>query len=379
MKFWVSVCLGLRSFASGEKHRSFGMTTAQGGAARRKTASTRGTMWAMAAVLAVFASAGGEAWAQALREGSSGPGKTPKPALLVLNKADSTLAIVDPATLKVVGKVATGPTPHEVAASADGKTAITTDYGAKRDGTTLTVIDLASQQQVGEVTFPGLSGPHGIVIKGNKAYFTIEGSKEIGIFDFVAQNIDFQLSIGQKRPHMLVMSKDGKSMYVSNIDSDTVAIEEMKKKPTQWAATIVKVGKGPEGIDLSPDGIEVWAANSGDGTVSIIDTGTRKVTQTVDVKTKHSNRVKFTPNGKLVLISDLEAGDLVVMEAGPRKEVKRIHLGKSPEGILVQPDGSRAFVAVSGDNKVAVVDLKTLEVTGTFETGKEPDGMAWAE
>jgi YVTN family beta-propeller protein len=168
-------------------------------------------------------------------------------------------------------------------------------------------------------------------------------------------------------------------MYVSNIDSDTVAIEEMKKKPTQWAATIVKVGKGPEGIDLSPDGMEVWAANSGDGTVSIIDTGTRKVTQTVDVKTKHSNRLKFTPNGKLVLISDLETGDLVVLEAGPRKEVKRIHLGKSAEGILVQPDGSRAFVAVSGDDKVAVVDLKTLEVKGTFETGKEPDGMAWAE
>ena len=305
--------------------------------------------------------------------------KTPKPALLVLNKADSTLAIVDPATLKVVGKVETGPTPHEVAASADGKIAITTNYGANHDGTTLTVIDVEKQDGIGQVTFPGLSGPHGIVILGNKAYFTIEGSKSLAVFDFVAQSIDLQLSIGQKRPHMLVLAKNGKTIYISNIDSDTVSVEQMKKKPTDWMATTVKVGKGPEGIDLSPDGMEVWAANSGDGTVSIIDTGLRKVSQTIDVKTKHSNRLKFTPDGKMVLISDLATGDLVILNASSRKEIKRINLGKSAEGILMQPDGTRAFVAVSGDDKVAVVDLKRLEVTGTFTTGKEPDGMAWAE
>ncbi len=202
--------------------------------------------------------------------------KTPSPALVVLNKADSTLAIVDPATLKVVAKVGTGPTPHEVAASADGKIAITTNYGANRDGTTLSVIDLVKQNEIGQVTFPGLSGPHGIAIVGDKAYFTIEGNQSMGVFDFVAQNLDLQIAIGQKRPHMLVLAKDGRSIYISNIDSNTVAIEQMKK-PTEWTATIVKVGKGPEGIDLSPDGREVWAANSGDGTVSIIDTGTRKV------------------------------------------------------------------------------------------------------
>jgi YVTN family beta-propeller protein len=139
------------------------------------------------------------------------------------------------------------------------------------------------------------------------------------------------------------------------------------------------VGKGPEGIDLAPDGLEVWAANSGAGTVSIIDATTKKVKETLNVGTKHSNRLKFTPNGKLALISDLGSGELVVLDAGTRKEVKRLKLGKSTEGILVVPDGSKAFVAVSGDNKVAVVDLEKLELTETFETGNDPDGMAWAE
>ena len=121
----------------------------------------------------------------------------------------------------------------------------------------------------------------------------------------------------------------------------------------------------------------MWAANSGDGTVSIIDVTKKKVVAKLDVKTKRSNRVKFTPDGRLVLISDMGSGELVVVDAAGRKEVKRLALGKSAEGILVQPDGARAFVAVSGDNKIAVVDLKTLEVVTTFEVGKDPDGMAW--
>src|SRR5439155_20994664 len=46
--------------------------------------------------------------------------ETPSPALLVLNKEENTLAIVDPATKMVVGRVPTGEAPHEVTVSADG-------------------------------------------------------------------------------------------------------------------------------------------------------------------------------------------------------------------------------------------------------------------
>jgi YVTN family beta-propeller protein len=96
------------------------------------------------------------------------------------------------------------------------------------------------------------------------------------------------------------------------------------------------------------------------------------------VQTKRSNRLKFTPDGKLVLISDLEGGELVVLDRASRKEIKRIRLGRNPEGILMAPDGARAYVAVAGDNEVAIIDLKTLEPMGRISTGAGPDGMAWA-
>lgn len=308
----------------------------------------------------------------------AGQGKTPKPALLVLNKADSELAIVDPGTLKVVAKVKTGPIPHEVAASADGKLALATNYGPHQDGTTLSVIDLDAQMEIQRVDLKDLVGPHGVQFFRDEFYFTAEGSKKIARYDPTKKLVDWTREIGQNRTHMLVISRDGKKIYTSNVNSDTVTAVEATGG-ANWTNTVIAVGKGPEGIDMSPDGKEVWAANSGDGTVSVIDTGTKKVVATMDVKTKHSNRARFTPNGKLVLISDLGSGDLVVMEAGTRKEVKRLKLGKSAEGILIVPEGSTAFVAVSGDNKVAVVDLNKLEMVTTFETGNDPDGMAWAE
>jgi len=212
-----------------------------------------------------------------------------------------------------------------------------------------------------------------------KAWFTVEGSKKIARYDPGTNQVDWTHEIGQNRTHMLVIARDGRAIYTSNVNSNTVTAVVANADRSQWTNAVIQVGKGPEGIDISPDGLEVWAANSGDGTVSIIDTATKRVKQTIDVGTKHSNRVKFTPDGKRALISDIATGELVVVDVAARTVVKRLKLGTSAEGILIVPDGSRAFVAVSGDNQVAIADLKTLEVTKTFVTGKDPDGMAWGE
>jgi YVTN family beta-propeller protein len=302
---------------------------------------------------------------------------TPSSALLVLSKDENALVMVDPATLKVLAKVPTGAVPHEVAASADGKVAVVTNYGAHQDGTTLTVIDLVGQKEIHTVELESLKGPHGVVFLGNKAYFTAEGSNAVGRYDPATNRVDWTFTTSQERTHMLVVSRDGHTIFTANVSSNTVTCLKYNPAKDVWSTTQIPTGKGPEGIDMSPDGKEVWAANSNDGTISIIDLQSRKVTQTIDVHTKRSNRLKFTPDGKLVLISDLGNGDLVVVNVATLKEMKRIHLGSSAEGIQIQPDGSRAFVAVSGDNQVAVVDLKTLEVVNRFEVGKDPDGMAW--
>ena len=307
--------------------------------------------------------------------------QTPSPALLVLEKSAEKLAIVDPGTLKIVGRAPSGGAPHEVIASDDGKFAYISNYASQEAGQlrTLSIVDLTAQKTLTPVDLGALRAPHGLAFGDGKVYFTAEANKVIGRYDPATREVDWILGTGQNVTHMIVLSKDLKTIFTSNIGSNTICVIEPGGGRNGWNVTPVPVGKGPEGFDVSPDGKEVWASNSGDGTVSIIDVASKKVVATVDLKTKRTNRLKFTPDGKLVLISDDEGGEVVFVDTATRKERKRLKVGQGPEGTLVQPDGAKAYVSLSRDNAVAVIDLKTLEVGGKIENVNGPDGLAWAQ
>ena len=304
--------------------------------------------------------------------------QSPMQRLIVLNKEDATLVTVDPASGRVLGRVSTGEAPHEVAVSTDGRFAFAANYGAQTPGSSISVIDLQAMKELRRVDVSPLHRPHGLFFRGGKLYFTAETNRALARYDPASNTVDWILGTGQAGTHMVWVSEDESRLYTCNIGSDSITAIERGQNPQAWNETIIAVGKGPEGFDVSPDGRQLWAAHSRDGAVSVIDLATKKVTQTIDLQTKRSNRLKFTPDGRLVLISDLDAGQLVVIDAATRKEIKRISLGRSPEGILVQREGTTAYVAVNGDNYIAVVDLKTLSVTGRLEPGRGPDGMAWA-
>ena len=297
--------------------------------------------------------------------------------LLVLNKDDATCAVINPESGQVLGTVPVGQGPHELIASSDGKWAFASNYGTgPAPGHTISMIDIAALKELRRIDIAPLARPHGLAFANGKLYFTAEANKAIARYDPVADRVDWKFETGQDATHMVLVSKDGRRIFTSNITSDSIS--EIEEGPGgTWTQTVVPVGKGPEGIDLSPNGREIWTAHSRDGGVSIVDVASRKVAATIDAGTKRSNRIKLTADGKYALVSDLDAGDLVVIDAAARKPLKRVPLGRSPEGVLIPPDGTRAFVAVTGDNHVAAIDLKTWQVTSRIQTGKGPDGMAW--
>jgi DNA-binding beta-propeller fold protein YncE len=215
-------------------------------------------------------------------------------------------------------------------------------------------------------------------------WFTAEAAKVIGSYDPASKKIDWVLGTGQNRTHMVFVFEDLKRMVTSNVSSATMTFIEKssggRPGPPQgdWDETVVAVGRGAEGFDVSPNGKEIWAANAQDGTVSIIDIASKKVVQTLAANVTGANRLKFTPDGKLVFISSLGGPDLTMIDAATRSEVKRVKIGRGAAGIQMQPDGLRAYVACTPDSYVAIIDLKSLEVTGHIDAGKQPDGMAWA-
>lgn len=325
--------------------------------------------------------------------------ETPQTALLVLSKGQQALFIVDPANLTVVAQVPSGPDPHEVIASADGKTAYISNYGGGSYNT-ITVVDLVNQKTLPIIDLGALRGPHGLGFVGGKLWFTAEGAKVAGSYDPATSKIDWLIGTGQDRTHMIYVFPDLNRIVTSNVSSATVTFIEkgsgqgLGRGPAAppppgvpngpaaggniWRETQIPVGHGSEGFDVSPDGKEIWVANAQDGTISLIDVASKKVIQTLDANVHGANRLKFTPDGKLVFVSTLAAADLVILDAATRKEAKRINIGRGAAGILMQPDGSQAFVACTPDDYVAVIDLKTLEMTGKLTAGKQPDGLAWS-
>jgi YVTN family beta-propeller protein len=305
--------------------------------------------------------------------------QSPRPLLLVLNKPQGKLVIVDPTAKKVIGEVATGTGPHEVAVSADGKLAFVANYGDQTPGDSLSVIDLEAKKELRRVNLGALRRPHGIAESKGKIYFTAEANKLIARYDPAADRLDWLMGTGQDLTHMLVINQEQTRIFTSNIASDSIGVMEPMGQGGNWHYTVIPVGKRPEAIDLSPDGKEVWTAHSQDGGVSVIDADSKKVVATISALTKHSNRLKFTLDGKLVLISDAESNQVLAIDAKERKLVKKITVGATPLGIQMAPDGKTAYVACSQDGKVAIVDLATLAQTGSIDVGPGPDGMAWAK
>jgi YVTN family beta-propeller protein len=314
---------------------------------------------------------------------------TPDRALLALSKTNHTLSIVDPVTLNIIASIPVGEDPHELVASADGKTAYVCIYGGGRVHE-INIIDLVEQKPLRNIDTRPLFGPHDITFANGKAWFTAEGSKAVGRYDPATDKLDWSMGTGQDRTHMIYITPDGKKIYTTNVSSGTVSIlvdtliQPGKMVPLNatpredWVQTIVPTARGSEGFDVSPDGSELWTASSEDGTISIIDLGAKKLAAKIDAKVLGANRLKFTPDGKLVFISSLQSGELTIYDAKSHMEMKRLKIGHGAAGILMDPVGSRAFVACSPDNYIAVIDLKNLEVTRHLDVGGVPDGLAWA-
>ena len=329
---------------------------------------------------------------------------TPSSALLALSKQQHTLAIVDPRTLTVVARIPVGEDPHEVIASTDGRTAYVSNYGFGAYHT-LTAIDLIGQKPLGSIDLGPLRGPHGLTFVGGKAWFTAEAAKAIGRYDPETNKVDWIMGTGQNRTHMIYVFPDARRIVTTNVSSATVTILEKTEGPAgmppgpppgmappppgagappmaprpaggDWNETVIPVGQGAEGFDVSPDGEEAWVANARDGTVSVVDIAEKKVTATLAVNVPGANRLKFAPDGKLALVS---AGpDLVILDRATHQEKTRLAIGHGSGGILIEPDGARAYVAFGPDGFVAVLDLKTLTVVGKVDVGGGPDGLAWA-
>jgi YVTN family beta-propeller protein len=318
--------------------------------------------------------------------GLAGPDAARGDLLVVLNKSEHEAAFVDPTTLAVVFKLPTGKGPHEVAVSADGRTAWVSDYGAYRifkdgeqakydPGLTITVLDLEKRAVRDTFALGDLTRPHGIRVSrdGTRLWVTCEGSQAVAELDAATGRELRRWDTAQEVSHMVIETPDERKLYVANIGSGSVTVIDR----TTDAVRSVPTGKGAEGIDVTPDGREVWVTNRADHTLAVIDTRSDSVVATLPSEGEMPIRLKFTPDGREAWVSNARSSSVSVFDVKRRARIASVAVGSVPVGIEIAPGGKRAFVACTNDDRVKVLDLVARKVVGEFTTGEEPDGMAW--
>ena len=303
--------------------------------------------------------------------------------LLVAQKGDQSLAIVDPASGNVIASVPEGGvTGHEVIASPDGRFAYVPIYGNSgvgmpgTDGANLVVIDIAAHKVVGSLDFGHGVRPHMPLFgpKDGLLYVTTELDQAIALIDPATLKIVGHVPTGQPQSHMLALSHDGRRGYTANVGPGTVSVLDIEARKV---LTIIPISTNTQRISISNDDHWVFTADQTKPQLAAIDTSTNKVANWIPLSGLGYGSA-ITPDGHCLLIAVPSKNNVDVIDMKAMKLAQSIPVCADPQETLVRPDGKVGYVSCVGSDQVAEIDLGTMKVSRLFATGKGTDGLAWA-
>jgi YVTN family beta-propeller protein len=300
--------------------------------------------------------------------------------LLVANKADHTLGIVDPETGEEVATVTVDVTGHEVTASPSGRFAYVPIYGDSgvgmpgSDGHTIHVIDIHARHRVATIDFRKPTRPHDAVF-GPKGllYVTTELMNSISVINPRNNRIVATLPTGQPESHMLAITRDGKRIYTSNAHAGTVSVIDV---PNRKVIAIIPVSKYAQRIALSTDERLAFTADQTQPQLAVIDTTTNRVKDWVPLPAI-AYGTAATRDGRWLVAALPSANQVAVIDLQSMKVARTIDVAPDPQEVLVRPDNKVAYVS-SQVGKVSVINLETWQVDKSISVGKGSDGLGWA-
>ena len=299
-------------------------------------------------------------------------GPTPQEALLVGEKAAGRLVIIDPETLEIVARIPAGGNLHELAT--DGRYVY---IGSNLPG--ITVVDVMAQKRVEPIDISAFGERHAITFAGSHLYLGHETHRLISRYDPATKKFDEVIGL-PGGSHLLIVTPDEQRIFTASSNGQVIAIidrvsNDRGQKNLEF--TTFPGDTRMEGIALSPDGNEFWALHMHAKKISIVNVREKKLIDTISFEGGLNNRIKFTKDGKYVLMNELQGNELRVWDVATRKEVKRIDVGAGGEGIFIDPIRPRAYYTVSAGNKLVVIDTDTMTVIKEIPDLQNPDGMDW--
>jgi len=305
-----------------------------------------------------------------------------QPRLLVAQKGEGSIGIIDPVAGKLIASVPeSGFTAHEIVVSPDGRLAYAPIYGNSgvgqpgTDGHELNVIDIAAQKIVGKVDFGHGVRPHMPIFgRDGLLYVTTELDKAVTVIDPRTLKIVGAIPTGQPESHMLALSHDGRRGYTANVGPGTVSVLDI---PARKTLAIIPISGNTQRIAITPDDKWVFTADQTAPRLAAIDTATNKVEHWIPIEGLGYGTAP-TLDGHYLLVTMPQVGKVAVVDIKTMQVVRAIATPADPEEVLMRPGGKIAYVSCVDSHQIAEIDLASWNVTRTIQDGKNSDGIAWA-
>lgn len=318
-----------------------------------------------------------------------GAGNARADELLVGNKSGDSVWRLSTRDGRKTGEFRTNEAPHEIVVAANGRFAVVSNYGSETAGNSLSVLDLIGGKPTRSIDLGEHGAPHGLrLLPGDqRALVTTEGSASLLLVDIASGRVERVIDVGGGTGHMLALSPDSKFAYITKINAGTVSrIDLASGRKTHERAA----GQGAEGVAVSPDGREVWVTNRGDSTITVHDPATLALRRRMS-STGFPIRVAFSGDGRHALVVNAGAANMVVFDVRTKLPVATVELAEAgvdynqtmlgraalPVGVVLDPVRPRAYVAISGGDRVAVIDTRSWKVVDRWVAGREPDALGF--
>jgi DNA-binding beta-propeller fold protein YncE len=305
--------------------------------------------------------------------------------LLIANRNGGSVSMIDLQSNTEIARLPIGPVvPHEMAASPDGRWAVTGEYGSGNNpGRHLVVIDVAAARIDSRIDLGPNSRPHSIAFfsDSRRVVVTMENSDQLALVDIVDKEIIRTFPSGGSESHMVRLSPDNSRAYVTSRGSGTLSVIWLNEDRPR---TVIVTGRRAEGIAVSPDGQQIWIANQGDSTISIVDADTLEVFAGLEGIT--TNRIEFLSDGTAVIPGGISADGSVryvtFYDGKTREVIRTLELPGSTAagtGIRLLASNGLLFLADSALNKISGLDPETANPPEQIISNPDNvDGMAWS-
>jgi YVTN family beta-propeller protein len=267
--------------------------------------------------------------------------------------------------------------PHEVAFDSRNEFAYLGHYGVETSGHigagghTIMVIDVKKREHVRTIDVAPYNRLHGMQMDNQDRLYALSEEKAVLLSFDDPKNTeapDFGVPTGGLKSHLFALSQDGEYAYSMNLLSHTVT--KIKPRDALFTPVAVSPGKKPEGYALINNDTQLIVTNRISNTLSLIDTETMQVIKEAPSRNDATRAYQFR-DGR-VLITNYGANTISVIDPATLEETNCIEVGAKPIALSYHSEKNYAFVS-QDNNKVAVLNLDSLEIEKRIETQLEPD------